>query len=306
AYVEAIAGHLRPNGPNEGVIFDYEPWRVPYMDESFKPEIRAAFAKWAKLDHTPEAAELKGKLKRQWTDFWLDAGMSAYAAMAKAVRTHHPDPKTLLIAYTYFYDYGDEEKMYNQYWSCPKDPKLAERLYDVNLMGCYTKHDRELYDKVTLARKHLTKPMWAISSVSRVNPIQERYTKPYDSLSPQRLEQKIVQCAALGMERHGVWPGTGWIDGMHLAAMGNASRFIWAHEAFYFDGKRADDQLTVTPKAAFKEWCSTAHESGGRIMVTVFNFTDQSREFIIRARGAGETQTCKVAPRAYEAVMLER
>lgn len=308
-YVKAVGLHLKPNGSNEGVIFDYEPWQITYKASSFRIEIRKAFAKWAGLKHVPEKDEILEKLRREWTEFWLNVGENAYAAMSKAVRTNHPDKQTPRIAYTYFFPYDNEQQLYRRFWGIPKDPRKSENHYDVNLLGMYITNDRKLVDQVRLSQKHLKKRIWGISAISRVNPIQENYTSPENSLSPQRLEQKIVLCGALGLERHAFWPGRGWLDGKHLEAIGNASRFIWKREAFYFDGKSALDEVKVQPPKGIsrEQWAYTAHVVDGRLLVTVFNFSDKPITFRLVRRSAKDTSpdNCTVEPHGYSERMYE-
>jgi len=304
AYVERVAHHFKPNGMNEGVMFDVEPWRMTYKKASFEPEIRRSYARWAGLDDVPTYAELRQqRASRKWIEFWLHNTAMRYRAMSKAVRENHPDPEALRIAYTYFFPYDDEQRLWRRFRSIPKDPRLSEQHYDVHLMSLYHTNDRELVDQTRLSRKHLDKPIWGMSSVSRVNPIQSGFTSPDESLSPRRLEQKAVLCAALGMERHGIWPGRGWLDGRHLA-IGRASRFVWARENFYFDGERITPDVSVVSHEQFsaRHWAYTAHrDARGRILTTLFNFADRPARFTVRDP-AGESEV-ELAPRAYDVVL---
>lgn len=276
-YVKSVAGHLTPNGKNECVLFDYEPWRITYKEQSFEESIRQSFAQFAGLSDVPDKASILSQYKKQWMDFWIEQSARVYEAMSQAVRTHHPDPNAMRVAYTYFFPYDNEQDLYRRFWSVAKDPRKAEPYIDAHLISLYHVNDRELVDQIRLSRRHLTKPLWGISSVSRVNPVQSRYTTEQESLSPKRLEQKLVLCAALGMQRHGIWPGRGWIDGMHLKAIGQASQFIWAHESFYLDGQSDQTQLNVMPvgEVSRNDWAYTVHtDTRGQILATVFNFTD--------------------------------
>jgi len=308
AYVERVAHHLKPNGQGEGVMFDVEPWRITYKSETFNDRMAEAFAAWAGLEEVPSIAELRAqRASRKWIAFWLHNTAMRYRAMSKAVREHHPDPEALRIAYTYFFPYDDEQRLWRRFRSIPKDPRRSEQHYDVHLMSLYHTNDRELVDQTRLSRKHLEKPIWGMSSVSRVNPIQSRFTSEEESLSPQRLEQKIVLCAALGMERHGIWPGRGWLDGQHLLAMGRASRAVWDHEAFYFDGDdiHQDVSITALDDPAPADWAYTAHRhADGRELVTLFNFTDAPLRF--EAPDATEGQRIiEIAPRDYQPVRIK-
>ncbi|MFW5798559.1 MAG: hypothetical protein ACOCXX_02780, partial [Planctomycetota bacterium] len=303
-YVERVVDHLKPNGQDEGVMFDYEPWRLAYKPSSFEPEILEAFARWARLEQAPTKKQIYGELKRKWIDYWLHVSTQVYAAMSNAVRTHHPDGDALRIAYTYYFPYDDEQALYRRFWSVAKDPRKVEPYVDVHLVSLYHTNGREMVDQTRLSRLHLEKPIWGISSLSRVNPVQSKFTSVEESLSPQRLEQKIVLGAALGMQRHGIWPGRGWIDGRHLEAIGRASRFVWKHEPFYFDGRVADGRVEVEPVDKLKrtDWARTVHRADGRLLVTVFNFSDKPASFNL-ASGAAQ-QRVTVEPHGYRATVL--
>lgn len=304
-YVER-SGSVKSLKQGEPVLFDYEPWRITYKKESFKEDIREAFAKWAGLDETPDRSTIRSDYRREWTEFWLDVGNNVYGAMGKTVREHHPDPEAPRVSYTYFFNYDDEDRLYRRFWSVPKDPRLAEESdhVDVHLISLYHTNERELVDKTRVSRKHLERPIWGLSSVSRVNPVQSSFTSPEESLSPQRLEQKIVLCAALGMERHGIWPGRGWLDGRHLQAIGNASRVVWEYEDTFFTADRVHDNIRISPldeSAGRDDWAYTAHavEDGTEALVSVFNFTGESMEFRITDDGA-EEMVVEIEPHGYE------
>lgn len=301
AWARNRAPHLRPNGDGEGVIFDYEPWGITYKDKSFTPEIREAFADRLGLEEVPDRSEIRERYRREWTDFWLDVSAEVYAAMSTAVKTQHGGADPTRIAYTYFFPYDDENRLYRRFWSVPKDPRRAEPYVDVHLISLYHTNERELVDRVAVSQKHLEKPIWGISAVSRVNAVQQGFTSPETTLSPARLEQKIVLGAAVGMEVHGLWPGRGWLDAKHLVAMSNASRFIWPREVFYFDGLR-DDDAAIVAAAEFlgrDDWAYTAHQHpDGRVLVSVFNFTDRPQRF--DAACGDRTISLEVSPHGYE------
>lgn len=307
-YVARVADNLTPNGPNEGVFFDYEPWRLTYKSSSFSEDVcRAYAARVGRDDLTTVQAVREQRGSREWTEYWLDVGADVYRAMGKAVRTHHPDPGALRIAYTYFFPYDDEEALWRRFRSIPKDPRRAEEHYDVNLISLYHTNGRELVDQTRLSLKHLKKPLWGISSVSRVNVLQSTYTSPEESLSPDQLEQKLVLCAALGMRVHGIWPGRGWIDGKHLEAIGRATTFIWGHEKAYFGGKPVHDavKMTTPQEAQRSEYAYTAHQTpDGRILATAFNFTDRPLTVTIEQTSAN-SETVRIPPHGYATVGID-
>ena len=310
AYVSNKKGRVRGLRTGEPVLFDYEPWRLPYKTASFREEIRKAFAKQAGLDETPAAGEIRADYRRAWTDFWLEVGNDVYGAMGELVRTHHPDPDAPRVSYTYFFPYDDEDALYRRFWSIPKDPRRAEAAdhVDVHLISLYHTNDRELVDQTRLSQAHLDRPIWGISAIARVNPVQN-FANPVNSLPPQRIEQKFVLTAALGMERQGIWPGRGWIDAAYLAAIGEASRFIWEHEDFYFEGETAANDLTVTPankNTGRDDWAYTAHRhEDGRLLLTLFNFTDRELSFQADDPDTGQPVTIPVEPHGYTARIFE-
>ncbi len=289
---EGTAAAYRPRGrlsglrEGEGVMFDYEPWRIPYKTESFEEPVRRAFADRAGLETVPEVEELRGPLRRSWIDFWLEVGNNVYGAMGQAVRDFHPHPEGMRVSYTYFFPYDDEERLYARFWSIPKDPRAAERddHVDVHLISMYHINYGELVQQIRLSREHLQRDIWGISLIARVNP-EMSYATPANSLTPGQLEQKIVLCAAFGMERHFFYPGWGWLDGQHLLAIGRANRFIWEHEPFYFDGEEVETPLRVRPEdpgLAARDWTRFVHRNAaGGLQVTLFNFTGERRRFRI-------------------------
>jgi hypothetical protein len=103
------------------------------------------------------------------------------------------------------------------------------------------------------------------------------------------------------MERQGIWPGRGWFDAAYLAAIGNASRFIWQHEDFYFDGERVNAAISVSPRSALnrEDWVHFVHRrEDGRLLLSIFNFTD--RELVFEARTSqDEEHTLTVKARHY-------
>ncbi|WP_308983326.1 LamG domain-containing protein [Thalassobacterium sedimentorum] len=275
-YLSRKYGEVANLGQDEPVIFDFEPWSVPRKALEMD-EMLANYADWMNLAAVPSKEEILASQERDWIDYWIHVSNDVYGAMAELVDTYHPDPDAPRVAYTYLFPYDDEEALYTRFWSIPKDPRLTEQydLVDVHLLSLYHVNDRELFDQVQLSQTYLQNPIWGISAIARVSPAQD-FATVENSLSPQRIEQKFVMTAALGMERQGIWPGRGWIDGAFLVSIGNASRFIWQYEQFYFDGIDASQQFNLTPNAELSHdaWAYTAHEYEGQQLVTVFNFTD--------------------------------
>lgn len=207
------------------------------------------------------------------------------------------------IAYTYFFPYDDDEALYRRFWSVPKDPRRAEPHVDVHLISLYHTNGRELVDQVRLLDKHMDKPIWGISAVSRVNAMQQGFTSPETTLSPRRLEQKLVLGAALGMEVHGLWPGRGWLDGQHLLAIGRAARTIWRHERFYFETTDVTAQRRVTPVGEVdrEAWGHITHRTDeGSELTTLFNFTQRPLRFTLPGESGDMIAT--VEPNAYTMV----
>ena len=303
AYASKRGHRMRGLKEGEPVIFDYEPWGVTYKARAFAKPIRAAFGQQLGLETPPTRSEIRTEYRREWTDFWLDVCNNVYGAMSEVVVRHHRDPEAPRVAYTYFYPYDDEAALYRRFWSIPKDPRMAEESdhVDVHLISLYHTNDRELVDQTRLSQKHLDRPIWGISAIGRVNPIHH-FATPENSLSPQRIEQKFVLTGALGMERQGIWPGRGWFDAAYLAGIGNASRFIWRHEDFYFDGERVNNTVSVIPQspADREDWAHLVHRhEDGRLLVTAFNFTD--RELSLRAKDpeTNDSAEISVEPRGY-------
>ena len=291
---------------DEPVVFDYEPWRITYKNKSFTPEVMKRFAEFANLAEIPDRDATRSELRREWTDFWLNVGNNVYRAMGELVRQHHPDPEALRVSYTYFFPYNDEDALYRRFWSVPKDPRRAEDSdhVDIHLISLYHTNDRELVDQTRLSQAHLDRPIWGISALGRVNPAQN-FATPDNSLFPEHLEQKFVLTAALGMRRQGIWPGRGWVDAVHLDAIGRATRFIWAHEEYYFGGEPVHRSISVSAANARNrnDWAFTAHRKDGKTLVTLFNFTeDRELKFKVPTNSAG-TEMISVAPRDYATVL---
>jgi hypothetical protein len=293
-------------GENEPVIFDYEPWSIPRKALEMD-EMLASYADWMNLSTIPTKEEILASQERDWTDYWIHVSNDVYGAMAELVDTYHPDPSAPRVAYTYLFPYDDEEALYTRFWSIPKDPRLTEQydLVDVHLLSLYHTNDRELFDQVQVSQEYLQNPLWGISLIGRVNPAMN-YATLDNSLSPQRIEQKFVMTAALGMQRQGIWPGRGWIDGAFLVSIGNASRFIWQYEHFYFDGLDASEQFTVTSAEELSSdaWAYTAHEYESQQLITIFNFTDSVITINAQAMGAETSQEATIEAHGYQCLLF--
>lgn len=275
AYEEFVRDSLCPPQDGDWVAIDFEPWGLPtkicYCERCLE-----RFRKEAGLYEDLDITELPGKIwdyQDQWAHYWTRTTAAITAMMADAARK--VDPRLRVVDYTYAYAY-DSPEFARRLWSIPKDPRLVETSVDESMLSFYHLNDRAAFDMLATSLRHLKRPVSVILALSRANASQGSYTTPKESLSPARLTQKTLLCAAQGVRKVNLFPGR-YIDGQHHLALGEASRTIWENERFYYRGQREDALVSLTTtdgRAPDRE--ATAHTAwthDKESLVTVFNFT---------------------------------
>jgi hypothetical protein len=277
AYHDKVANVFKHVGQSEYVISDYEPWGWPGKYGFDKPTVEA-FKRQHGLDKELTPDEILANHTKEWALFWTDISTRGLGLFAEASRA--ADPNIEVIDYTYIFDY-DDPKLWRRFYSIPKDLRAYDKHVDEMMLSLYHANGQAVVDGIERTRRAVDDArITAISSLSRANALQSRYTTPEESLSPQRLYQKTVLCAALGCQRMGLWPGN-YIDGRHHVALGRACRLIWEVEHFFRDGKRADERVkvSVASGAAPEEFELLVHKHNGQQLVTLFNFQGRQDTF---------------------------
>ena len=171
---------------------------------------------------------------------------------------------------------------------CPKDPSKYDKYVDGVLLSAYHYNGKQLANKLRLSKKYIRRAdIGVIASLSRSNILQGGYTKPDQALSPQRIYQKAILCAALGVKRFGLWPGR-LIDGAFYVSLGKATRLIWGHEKFYYDGLNVHDQVSVRSANSTKwgAFAYTAQQHKGKRLISLFNFLDKPLQLKVHMKGS--------------------
>lgn len=274
-YEEHVKKRLCPPQQGDWVAIDFEPWGLPtkicYCDRCLD-----RFRNAAKLPENVDNQQLRKKIwdyQDEWARFWTRTTADITGMMAAAARK--VDPRLRIVDYTYAFEYESPTLM-RRFWSIPKDPRFVEEVVDESMLSFYHLNDRKAFDMLALNLRHLRKPVSVIVSLSRANAAQGSYTTPEESLSPQRLKQKVLLCAAQGVRKVNLFPGR-YIDGMHHQAMGEASRLVWTHERFYFQGQRSDDTIALTFESGVVPTqdvvAHTVWSAGTESLLTLFNFS---------------------------------
>lgn len=284
-YREMVRHRLSASQDGEWVVFDSEPWGVPSnfcFCEQTLADFRSQYPVEGKL--TPE--RLKDEYREQWTLFWLDMMTEIFRVWSEAV--HAANPTLKISEYTYVFDY-DDPNLTRRFFDIPKDPRRIEAHVDETMLSIYNFHGRNLFDSLSQNLEVLDKPITPIALLARPHELMS-YGTPQGSLSPQRIYQRAVLVAALGCERMALYPGT-FIDGAYHQALGRASRLIWEHEPFFFDGERCDEKISITPKSGpqdAEEFAYVLHERGGAYALTLFNFSENEQSYEIDWKGLAE------------------
>jgi len=282
AFKEAYQAWLRGKFAASGsswVALDYEPWSFPDRI-CFCPRCLAAFKASFNLKDELSAQLIKEKFKTEWANFWKERSFSVIRMMAETSRKIVPGVK--IVDYTYCCDYDSKDAMARFLWSCPKDPRQVEKAVDESMLSIYHLDGKAAFDAVERSRKALRKDISAIVLLARSNAHTGSYTKPEEALSPERIEQKALLCAALGIKTVAIWPGND-IDAAYLEALGNACRLARAREAYYLDGARDDASFCVSSKTAKERdfaWTVWKAKDGSRLL-SLFNFGKEPVEFNI-------------------------
>lgn len=278
AYREMVRNKLRASQDGEWVVYDFEPWGVPSnfcFCEQTLADFRSKYPVEGKL--TPE--RLKSEYRDQWTLFWLDMTTEIYRVWTEAV--HAANPTLKISEYTYVFNY-DDPNLRRRFFDIPKDPRRIETYVDETMLSIYNFHGRKLFDSLSQNLDVLDKPIMPIALLARPHELMS-YATPVGSLSPQRIYQRAILVAALGCERMALYPGK-FIDGAYHQALGRASRLIWEHEAFFFDGQRCDEKVSVALQKGSEgqdDFAYTLHENDNRYALSLFNFSDSEQTYAV-------------------------
>lgn len=278
AYRKKVAKKLSVSGDNEWVAFDFEPWGFP-RTACFCDKTINAFKKQYSIKEKLSSKIILSKYKRQWTEFWCQTTANITKMWAQAV--HAANPTLKITEYTYIFDY-DNPKLWERFYAIPKDPRLVAPYVDQYMLSIYHIHGRKLFDSLDKNIRALKKPVCPIILLSRDNELTGGFTAPEDNLSPQLVYQRAIMAASLGCQRFALYPGK-WIDGKHHLALGQASRLVWKHENFFFNGKRCDKKIKVTPATQSNtrdDYASVVWEKDGEFLLVLFNFTDKPMPLI--------------------------
>ena len=287
SYFEEVREKFSATGDGDWVALDFEPWGLPGKI-CFRPETIAAFKKRFDIKDDLSGPQLVAKYKKQWAQFWCELTADITKLMVDAA--HAANPTLKVTEYAYLFDY-DSPELWKRYLSIPKDLRLHKSFVDEFMLSLYHIHGRKAFDGLSQSIRTLGKPVSAIVLLSRDTGKTARYTSPQDNITPQQMYQKAVMCASLGIRHFGLFPGL-WIDGAYHQALGRASRLIWQNEKFYFDGKRCDEKASVKPMdkdAKDDDYAYVLWEKEGRYLLTLFNFTDSSKSFVVKIDASPQT-----------------
>ena len=264
-------------GKTQYAVLDYEPWGVP-SKVCYCPACLKVFKKKFSIKEDLSPSLIKRKYKDEWAKHWVDNSAGIIKMMCDAL--HEADPAIKVVEYTYLFQYNDQKKMNQRWWSIPKDPRMNEKYLDESMLSLYHVNGAKAFNLLNLNTRYLKKSVSVIASLSRAQGSTAAYTPEQEALSPQQLRQKAVMCATLGVKTFGLWPGT-CIDGAYHVALGKACRDVWKYEDYYFSGKRVNKLVKVTPAGSLSrnDYAYTAWEKDGKILVTIFNFSGKSQKF---------------------------
>jgi|GEM_PF-1921513 len=234
-------------------VWDFEPH--PY---GFDEGGRARFARVMGLAETPSIEKINSVYPEEWFNYMVKLHGECIGKVAKILHSELPDAEFWLCS-----DNLHAGGQPVAGW-CGVDVRLSDQDVETHLhMPYYT--GTRYFDDVAFNVNSLKKPFFPL-----IDPAENLWSF-YKQYTPDKVRQNILATIALGGVGIGFWPEDAF-TAHYYRTIADAFAAIAAGEDFYFDGKRADSEFTVTPRNAVEK---TVTAQDGR--KTVLYFPDFKR-----------------------------
>ncbi|OGV38340.1 MAG: hypothetical protein A2020_08155 [Lentisphaerae bacterium GWF2_45_14] len=264
----------------QGIVWDFEPLTSDYC---FCRQCREDFAKFAKLEKVPDAAEI-GKQKAVWFDYQLAQYAKILKNFSDTVRENYPGIPVVLCT--------DPLKLKDGSKWCGVDIRLADQgQFDLFMNMPYYSGTR-FFDDIEFNNKTLKTPNFPL-----IDPAEELVSF-FSQYSPEKVRMNILATAVLGCKGIGFWPGDG-LDGKYLQSIADGISLVSQSEKYYL-GRRVDSMSQFSPENVFEreikdgtqsitvtepDFSSTIRsvtwEKNGNYLVALFNY-DENDDLIAK------------------------
>jgi hypothetical protein len=283
--------------------WDYEPTRGGYDEEG-----RSRFAKSLQLAKTPSIDEIQCDYRAEWSKYTYELNAKFIAKVAQIFKEEAPDREFILTT--------AELRSSGSHLSrwCDVDIRLVDNDPNIDTIEGMPYHTgSEFFDDIDFNTKNIKKPMTFAQDPS------ERIWSYFQKYTPDRVRQNIVAVAALGGKGVCHWPDDS-MKAEYYKAFADAYAIISMYENVYFDGKRVDDDFTLTPqnvismeiagdrgkvKLDFPDFKSSTrmavHEFKGDFYFTIFNY-NEAEPVILEVSGHGKTFLAEIPPAGVEVI----
>ena len=262
-----LRGHIRKvlqgSDVKDGdwVTFDMEPWHSDTWCHC--EECHKAFAKFAGLDHVPDAAETQNEaLRDKWALFRCSHNEKSVEIVSRFIREYNPTLKCM--DYDYVMPYGDEAGMMARRRVCGKDAFENEKWLDGHICSYYHTIDKAAFDAIRNDTRHLKKtyvPMGANDGAGT-------YLQPHEVLSPKQVRQFALAAFVHGCPGIGFYSGNVY-DGETLLALMEAQHEIARYEGLPWG--KVDSK--AEPTCANRQFAfATTVRPDGTEVVALFNY----------------------------------
>jgi len=287
AYQSALYAYLKKNYPDiKNIYVNVE----PYVEQGYDQRGRERFAKTLKLEKVPGATECQKRYREEWAKYMLGVHRQLMEKIAGRMKRE---------GYKIWFCTNKIDSRFGLgVWTAGVDAVHAGKFSDVNCIMGYAIGSK-FFDDMSLNVKYQEKPVFPGQDPA------EEYRAWYDIYTPEGIRQNVVVTAALGGMGLWYYPSDA-LSARYLRAIAEGYSMVSRYEDFYFDGKRVDQDYTLTVKNAASRKVKTfdgrettifypdfsgklrftAHEYKGRTLLSIFNYTDE--RLVIEVAGKGK------------------
>ena len=274
-YVPTLLKDRAGNMPINLIEFDYEPHPNKHC---FCSVCLSKFRAFSKLKGSLTREIILSKYANVWFKFRVEQHRQIIKRYYDSCRKHFPKSKVSLVT-----DILHHQGSTIADW-CAVDCRLSDNIGLDYMRNMPYFEGVSYYDTMDFNLKKLKTSQFPL-----IDPT-ERTKRFYIRYTPKGVKLNIVATAMLGGKGIGFWLND-YFDGAYIQQLVNGSRIVAAGEDFYFNGKRCDDKVVITPKNTVKQQLIddgekfvlqtpdfspylryTVHGKGDNLLLTIINY----------------------------------
>lgn len=310
--VEEVRKYVEASRIEDGeyVFLDYEPGSIA-TKYCFCERCRKNFARKFNipLEKVQTRRDILMNYSKEWGQYWVWLCDNIIRLHVEAYKKVNPSLKHLLYCYPIWFN--DPKALQTKLFNSPLDTRLNQKHMDRLGLSFYHITGKTAFDLMDVNTNVLTKPCLMMPLMGTTTGYWGNFTDDV-ILSPAGMRQQVLIAASSGAA--GIMPYQGKLmDGMYFLTIDRAMAEIAAFEDFYIGGIRRGDAVAfegvpVKEPAEGKsaadfiqsEWSEyiglRAHEFGGEVLVTVFNFHKQKDALLRLTFGGLKAGEWTIAP----------